>query len=147
MNVAYLDGDIEYNHPLGHEEIKIKRTALYNEITVIANQTVSLPPALPLLACTLVSTERVWKLRNVGLISVVGPTRKLSEEENDRMNVDERRKSINAIRSFARRNFSLGRRTLAGNSNEWRYIPVHRLFNYVESIKKPHHAVLSQTPP
>ena len=30
-----------------------------------------------------------------------------------------------------------GARTLAGNDNEWRYVPVRRFFNYVEeSVKK-----------
>lgn len=143
VNVTYLDGDIEYNHPLGHEEIKIKRTALYNEITkVIANQTVTLPPATAVAGLYAgVDRERgVWKApANVSLISVVGPTRKLSEEENDRMNVDEGSgKSINAIRSFTGKGTLVwGARTLAGNSNEWRYVPVRRLFNYVEeSIQK-----------
>ena len=47
-------------------------------------------------------------------------------------------KSINAIRSFAGRGTLVwGARTLDGNSNEWRYIPVRRLFNMLEeSIQK-----------
>lgn len=143
VNVTYLDGDKENTNPLGHEEIKIKRTALYHEITkAISNQTVTLPPATAVAGLYAgVDRERgVWKApANVSLISVQAPTRKLSEEDNDRMNVDEGSgKSINAIRSFTGKGTLVwGARTLAGNSNEWRYVPVRRLFNYVEeSIQK-----------
>ena len=47
-------------------------------------------------------------------------------------------KSINAIRAFSGRgNLIWGARTLAGNDNEWRYVPVRRFFNMVEeSVKK-----------
>ena len=85
------------------------------------------------------STERGFgKLRQCQF-NFGGGKRKLSEEENDRMNVDEGSgKSINAIRSFTGKGTLVwGARTLAGNSNEWRYVPVRRLFNYVEeSIQK-----------
>ncbi len=43
------------------------------------------------------------------------------------------KKSINAIRFFSGKGILIwGARTLKGNDNEWRYIPVRRLFNYVE---------------
>ena len=47
-------------------------------------------------------------------------------------------KSINAIRTFSGRGVVVwGARTLAGNDNNWRYIPVRRLFMTVEeSVKK-----------
>ncbi|WP_452598746.1 phage tail sheath family protein, partial [Pontimicrobium sp. MEBiC01747] len=47
-------------------------------------------------------------------------------------------KSINAIRSFTGKGVLVwGARTLAGNDNEWRYVPVRRFFNMVEeSVKK-----------
>ncbi|MGB1017168.1 MAG: phage tail sheath family protein, partial [Nannocystaceae bacterium] len=47
-------------------------------------------------------------------------------------------KSINAIRAFAGKGTLVwGARTLAGNDNEWRYVPVRRLFITVEeSVQK-----------
>ncbi len=54
------------------------------------------------------------------------------------MNKPSNGKAVNAIRSFTGRGILVwGARTLAGNDNEWRYVPVRRLFIYVEeSIKK-----------
>jgi phage tail sheath protein FI len=55
------------------------------------------------------------------------------------LNVDsDTGKSINAIRAFAGKGTLVwGARTLAGNDNEWRYVPVRRFFNMVEeSVKK-----------
>jgi len=47
-------------------------------------------------------------------------------------------KSINVIRNFTGKgNLIWGARTLAGNDNEWRYVPVRRFFIIVEeSVKK-----------
>ena len=82
----------------------------------------------------------VWKApANVSLNNVVEPVVKINDEMQDGMNVDPTSgKSINAIRSFmGKGNLVWGARTLAGNDNEWRYVPVRRLFNMVEeSVKK-----------
>ena len=50
------------------------------------------------------------------------------------MNVDPTAgKSINAIRDFTGKGTLVwGARTLAGNDNEWRYVPVRRLFITIE---------------
>ena len=47
-------------------------------------------------------------------------------------------KSINVIRSFPGRGPAIvwGARTLAGNDNEWRYVPVRRFFSMVEESVK-----------
>ncbi|AFY70346.1 hypothetical protein Pse7367_2078 [Thalassoporum mexicanum PCC 7367] len=85
------------------------------------------------------STRGVWKApANVSLSSVIGPTRKISSEEQENLNLDTTGKSINAIRAFTGKGTLIwGARTLAGNDNEWRYIPVRRFFNMAEeSIKK-----------
>ena len=55
------------------------------------------------------------------------------------MNVDRATgKSINAIRTFAGKGTLIwGARTLAGNDNEWRYVPVQRFYmNVEESVIK-----------
>ena len=67
------------------------------------------------------------------------PSLKITDDTQAGLNVDATAgKSINAIRSFTGKGTLVwGARTLDGNSNEWRYIQVRRLFNYVEeSIKK-----------
>ena len=82
----------------------------------------------------------VWKApANVSLSSVVGPTVFITNDLQDDLNVDVNSgKSINAIRAFTGKGTIIwGARTLAGNDNEWRYVPVRRFYNMVEeSVKK-----------
>lgn len=82
----------------------------------------------------------VWKApANVSLKLVEEPTKLVTAEEQESLNVDaDSGKSINAIRKFAKKgNLIWGARTLAGNDNEWRYVPVRRLFIFIEeSIEK-----------
>ncbi|MCK5368441.1 MAG: phage tail sheath family protein, partial [Cyclobacteriaceae bacterium] len=71
--------------------------------------------------------------------SVVGPVIKITHEEQELLNVDASTgKSINALRVFTGKGTLVwGARTLAGNDNEWRYVPVRRLYIYIEeSVKK-----------
>jgi len=85
------------------------------------------------------SDRGVWKApANVSLNYVIKPTVKVTHELNGRLNIDTSGKSINAIRSFTGKGTLVwGARTLAGNDNEWRYVPVRRFFNMVEeSVKK-----------
>ncbi|WP_372772011.1 phage tail sheath family protein [Mangrovibacterium sp.] len=82
----------------------------------------------------------VWKApANVGVRSVVGPVTKITHEQQESLNVDASTgKSINAIRVFTGKGTLVwGARTLAGNDNEWRYVPVRRLYIFIEeSVKK-----------
>lgn len=81
----------------------------------------------------------VWKApANVSLSGVASPTVKITHLDQEQLNVNPNGKSINAIRTFAGKGHLVwGARTLAGNDNEWRFIPVRRLFITVEeSIKK-----------
>jgi uncharacterized protein len=82
----------------------------------------------------------VWKApANVDIRSILQPSLAVSAEEQGILNVDATSgKSINVIRSFSGKGILVwGARTLAGNDNEWRYIPVRRLFIFIEeSIKK-----------
>ena len=102
----------------------------------------TLPPSA-LLAGVYAKTDRergVWKApANIALQGVVKPLVAISDSTQEALNVDATTgKSINAIRAFAGQGTLVwGARTLAGNSNEWRYIPVRRLFITVEeSVKK-----------
>lgn len=86
------------------------------------------------------SQRGVWKApANVDIRSVIGPALKVSHEQQASLNVDASSgKSINVIRSFTGKGTLVwGARTLAGNDNEWRYVPVRRLFIFIEeSVKK-----------
>lgn len=103
---------------------------------------VILPPSA-IVAGIYAKTDRengVWKApANVALQSVIRPVVTISDSTQESLNVDANTgKSINAIRSFTGKGTLVwGARTLAGNSNEWRYINVRRLFLTVEeSVKK-----------
>lgn len=124
-------------------EIALRNTDLYNRIKIaLAKKRVLLPPS-PAIAGVYARVDRdrgVWKApANVALSSVLAPVDKITDKDQENMNVDpESGKSINCIRSFAGKGTLVwGARTLAGNDNEWRYVPVRRLFNYIEeSIQK-----------
>ncbi len=82
----------------------------------------------------------VWKApANVGVRKVQGLAISLTDALQENLNVDATTgKSINALRTFKGKGTLVwGARTLAGNDNEWRYVPVRRFYNMVEeSIKK-----------
>ncbi|MEM0995513.1 MAG: phage tail sheath C-terminal domain-containing protein [Bacteroidota bacterium] len=72
---------------------------------------------------------------NVALNRVNGLAYEITNGEQEQLNVDATTgKSINAIRAFHGRGIRVwGARTLDGNSNEWRYVPVRRLFLAIET--------------
>lgn len=122
--------------------LKSSNTALYNAVKKnLAEQRVTLP-ASPAIAGIYARVDRergVWKApANVGVMSVLGPVEQVTHEEQEALNVDATSgKSINAIRAFAGRGTLVwGARTLAGNDNEWRYVPVRRLFIMIEESAK-----------
>ncbi len=123
-------------------EIKNTNTGLYNTVKLeLLKQRVTLPPS-PAVAGVYATVDRsrgVWKApANVGLNNVISPTVKITAQEQDLLNVDDNSgKSINAIRTFVGKGTLIwGARTLAGNDNEWRYVPVRRLFNMIEESSK-----------
>jgi phage tail sheath protein FI len=123
--------------------LKKTDTTLYNQIKKnLAEVYAVLPPSSAIAGVyARVDRERgVWKApANVGLLSVIGPTKQITHEEQELLNVEPTSgKSINAIRAFAGRGTLVwGARTLLGNDNEWRYVPVRRLFITIEeSCKK-----------
>ncbi|HAT63788.1 MAG TPA: phage tail protein, partial [Flavobacteriaceae bacterium] len=90
--------------------------------------------------CARVDSNRgVWKApANESVNSCMATTVNITHEQQEDLNIHTSGKSINAIRPFAGKGILVwGARTLAGNDNEWRYIPVRRFFNMAEeSIKK-----------
>ena len=85
------------------------------------------------------ATRGVWKApANVSVNGIIGLADDINDKDQENMNIHETGKSINAIRKFTGRgNLVWGARTLAGNSNDWRYVNVRRLANMIEeSVKK-----------
>ncbi len=125
------------------EELLLQQMAVYKSIVSAINEDLTVVPPSGVIAgiyCFVDKNRGVWKApANVSLSAVAGLTERIDNEEQADLNVDVNAgKSINAIRAFAGRGILVwGARTLAGNDNEWRYIPVRRFFNMVEeSVKK-----------
>jgi hypothetical protein len=113
-----------------------------NAVKAIKKEGIVLPPS-GAIAGVYAATDNergVWVApANRSINSVIGPKVNITTKEQENLNVDVTAgKSINAIRSFTGKGTLVwGARTLAGNSNEWRYVPVRRLFNMIEeSVKK-----------
>lgn len=95
-------------------------------------------PASAVAAGKMVKKDRefgVWQApANEELVDVYAPVLGITHADQEGLNVDATSgKSINAIREFAGKGVRIwGARTLAGNSGEWRYIPVRRFYSSVE---------------
>lgn len=125
------------------DTFKSTKTAVFNFVrNELKNHYVVLPPsgAVAGVYASTDSNRGVWKApANTSLANVVEPVVKLDNAHQDVLNVDaDTGKSINAVRAFTGKGTLIwGARTLAGNDNEWRYVPVRRFFNMVEeSVKK-----------
>jgi len=123
--------------------LKDTETALYSsaKAALLNERVVLLPSAAMAGIYARVDRQRgVWKApANVSVSAVIGPVSKTTNEAQEALNVDPTAgKSINAIRAFTGKGTLVwGSRTLAGNDNEWRYVPVRRLFILIEeSIQK-----------
>lgn len=108
---------------------------------LLANANI-IPPsgAIAGIYCKNDAKSGVWQApANISLSSVSNVTVRITDNQQESMNVDNTDgKSVNAIRLFQGKGIIVwGARTLDGFSNEWRYISVRRLFNYIEeSVKK-----------
>lgn len=145
------DGNVTIDHQGGDgslsgtlAELKSKNNALYFQAqNAIRNLPMEMPPSPGVVGAyaSVDSSRGVWKApANVNMDYVIKPVIKITDQQQEGLNVDVNAgKSVNVIRSFVGRGNAIiwGARTLAGNSNEWRYIPVRRFFNMVEeSVKK-----------
>lgn len=126
-----------------YEDNLIDSFPLYKTILQGLNDSSTAVPPSGAMVGVFAATDRdrgVWKApANVSLNSVLGPYHIYAATELDALNIDVNAgKSINAIRTFAGKGTLVwGARTLAGNDNEWRYVPVRRFYvNVEESIKK-----------
>jgi hypothetical protein len=144
MNTAFSQAlDTLTNQKLVFESSLLESFALYKAIMKgLEDAATDMPPS-GAVAGVYAATDRdrgVWKApANVSLSSVVSPNTTFTASQLDALNIDVNAgKSINAIRTFTGKGTLIwGARTLAGNDNEWRYVPVRRFYNMVEeSIKK-----------
>lgn len=116
---------------------------IYNSIVSVLNTAVNTLPPSGAVAGIYAAVDRdrgVWKApANVTINSVSDVSELIDDSTQEGLNVDPNAgKSVNAIRAFYGKGIIVwGARTLAGNDNEWRYVPVRRLFSFVEeSCKK-----------
>lgn len=116
---------------------------VYRSIVNALNKKVNTLPPSGAIAGIYASVDRdrgVWKApANVSINSVSDVSILIDNATQEGLNIDATAgKSVNAIRPFFGKGILVwGSRTLAGNDNEWRYVPVRRLFNFVEeSCKK-----------
>jgi len=119
-------------------DLKSSDTAVYNQVKAyLATQRAILPPsgAVAGIYARVYRDRGVWKApANVAVASVIALDQTFTDADQGLLNIDPTSgKSINVIRSFTGRGTLVwGARTLAGNDNEWRYIPVRRLFIMIE---------------
>lgn len=123
--------------------LKTNNNAYYNMAKAAINGLEMLLPAAPGVVGQYATTDNlrgVWKApANVNISLVTRPYVIVTKKDQETMNVDALTgKSVNAIRAFPGRGPSIiwGARTLAGNDNEWRYVPVRRFFNMAEESAK-----------
>jgi phage tail sheath protein FI len=126
------------NRPSGMGDLASQDEERYAQARKALDQMrVVLPPSA-LVAGVYVQTDRsqgVWKApANVSLKAVAQPVLSINQSQQETLNVDPAGgKSVNAIRTFSGKGTLVwGSRTLAGNDNEWRYVPVRRSYNMLE---------------
>jgi phage tail sheath protein FI len=147
LNYDYSDGTlVTINGVIGSTDLdllKANNNAYYNMARAAIESLEMLLPAAPGVVGQYATTDNlrgVWKApANVNISQAIRPEIIVTGKDQAGMNVDEvSGKSVNVIRSFPGRGPAIiwGARTLAGNDNEWRYIPVRRFFNMAEESSK-----------
>ncbi|NHB60511.1 phage tail sheath family protein [Photorhabdus sp. RW14-46] len=124
--------DAKANNVTNLTELKEKNPNVYKEaITAIKNVNKTIPASAIMAGvyCATDASRGVWKApANIVLSGISDVEERLTEDEQGTMN----QKGINVIRYFNNRGFVVwGTRTLKDDDN-WRYIPVRRLFNAAE---------------
>ena len=124
---------------------RLSQATLYQSHSVIANMVEAIRKEMALVPPSgsvagvyayVDRTRGVWKApANVSLSAVSEPAEQIDFFEQEDLNVDVTGgKSINAIRTFTGLGILVwGARTLAGNDNEWRYVPVRRFSTWSRS--------------
>lgn len=127
---------IETSKSLLHSSLLAASEAYRNLMNELKFKLNLLPPspAMAGLYTMVDNTRGVWKApANVTLAGVIKPAVSISNEQQQDLNITTAGKSINAIRSFIGEGVLVwGARTLAGNSQDWRYVNVRRTMIMLE---------------
>lgn len=126
------------------DALKSPKNQLYNMAKdALANNLLMLLPASGAVVGVYAQVDDargVWKApANVNIADGIDLEVRIANSDQDNLNVDPVGGfSVNAIRYFPGRGSAIiwGARTLAGNDNEWRYVPVRRFFTMVEQSVK-----------
>lgn len=126
-----------------YEDFMTENILYYSTLLkILKSKLTTLPPsgAMAGLYCKTDNERGVWKApANISVSAVSGVSQLYSNSDLGDLNVDATAgKSINVIRPITGYGtMVMGARTLAGNDSEWRYIPVRRLFIFIEeNLKK-----------
>lgn len=143
-----LESDIlELRSALPDDTVLLRNAAAYAPAIIVSSgktgNNITLPSA-PAIAGVFINTDKtkgIWKApANINIAGVSELEEMINETDQELLSIDEvGGKSVNAIRSFTGKGNAIiwGARTLAGNDNEWRYIPVRRFIMVIEaSVKK-----------
>jgi len=140
--ISQIEGSATAHSGLTQSSLYQGHSIIANMVEAIKKELATVPPSGSVAGvyAYVDRTRGVWKApANVSLSAVSAPVEQIDFFEQEDLNVDVTGgKSINAIRTFTGLGTLVwGARTLAGNDNEWRYVPVRRFFNMVEeSVKK-----------
>lgn len=133
--------------PATPEAVKSAHTAIL-QVSPLYRQTINmllssvnlLPPAAAMAGVYARNDDTVGVFHapaNTTIVNALSPAVTLSDSEQGDLNVPLNGLAVNAIRSFPGRGLLVwGARTMAGNSNDWRYISIRRTLIMLEqSIK------------
>lgn len=130
---VYLNGSLLQSEPATDENTETVEAVK----TFLSTNNINMPssPFMAGIYSRLDSASGVWTPpANVSPSGVTGPLVSLTNAQQENMNVSSTGKSVNAIRSFTGRGTLVwGARTNDGNSMDWRYINVRRLFISMET--------------
>lgn len=135
---AVEDADVDVAGTLAAEHNALMAvSSIYRDVMGLVRATLSVMPPSAAMAGIMVMTDNSRGVHkapaNVGIASVLSPTVSVSQRDQEDLNAPLDGKSINAIRTFPGKGVVVwGARTLAGNSNEWRYISVRRTLIMME---------------
>ena len=136
-----LAGDLYYSIASNVNRLSdglLSTSAVFRSLYNAARSCLRLQPPSAAMAGVYAAVDNargVWKApANVNLGGCLGLTQNITAQEQESLNSDSvGGKSINVIRAFPGKGYLVwGARTLDGNSQEWRYIPVRRFFLMVE---------------
>jgi phage tail sheath protein FI len=138
VNPAYILPTVTVDETVDLPKITVTNAKIEDVKTFLAINYINMPPS-PFMAgiySRLDNATGVWTPpANTSPIGVTGPVVPLTNKQQENLNVDAvSGKSVNAIRSFTGKGTLVwGARTNDGNSLDWRYINVRRLFISMET--------------